>query len=140
MREPKTKKNDASVLDFISKVENPTKRADSLKLVEIFSEITNHPAVMWGNSIIGFGSYHYIYASGREGDWPAVGFSPRKQNLTLYIMNGFGDFKDELKKLGPHSTGKSCLYIKTLEDIDEQILRTMIEKSYDYTMTELNQE
>lgn len=87
---------------------------------------------MWGSSIVGFGSYHYQYASGREGDWPIVGFSPRKQNLTLYIMNGFDRYESLLARLGKHKTGKSCLYLNKLEDVDLQLLRELIQESVAY--------
>ncbi|MBK5108165.1 MAG: DUF1801 domain-containing protein [Anaerolineales bacterium] len=92
-------------------------------------EVTGVEPIMWGDSIIGFGSYHYKYASGREADWFLTGFSPRVQNLTLYIMDGFDEYDALLGKLGKHSTGKSCLYVKRLENIDLDILREMVEKS-----------
>ena len=88
--------------------------------------------MMWGNSIIGFGKYHYRYKTGREGDWMRVGFSPRKQNLTLYIMSGFEEFQQLLEKLGKYKLGKSCLYIKKLQDVDEQILRELVKKSLEF--------
>ena len=97
------------------------------------AEETGEPPRMWGASIVGFGSYHYAYASGREGDWMALGFSPRKANLTLYLMDGFGGYGELLDRLGKHSTGKSCLYIKRLSDVDVDVLREMVRRSYRHT-------
>jgi hypothetical protein len=131
MSELKTQVNDADVNDFINTVTDEQKRNDSLKLLEIFSEITAEKPKMWGSSIIGFGQYHYKSArSSQEGDWPLIGFSPRKQNLTLYIMNGFDDFTDLLARLGKHKTSKSCLYINKLQDVDQKVLEDLITKSY----------
>ena len=129
MAELKTQLNDGSVEDFLNSVEDEQKRADSFRICEIMEEITGEPGQMWGSSIVGFGSYHYKYASGREGDWMLVGFSPRKQNLTMYVMDGVGSHDDLLAKLGKFKTGKSCLYVKRLSDIDEGVLRDMIERS-----------
>jgi hypothetical protein len=129
MAELKTKPNDKSVADFLNRVENDTKREDSFTILELMKEVTGVEPIMWGDSIIGFGSYHYKYASGREADWFLTGFSPRVQNLTLYIMDGFEDYDALLGKLGKHSTGKSCLYVKRLKNIDLDILRKMVEKS-----------
>ena len=125
MSKLKTQPNKASVKQFISSIEDPIKKSDSEKLIELMKEITGEAPVMWGSSIIGFGSYHYRYASGREGDWFKTGFSPRKQALTLYIMGGFKD-KSELANLGKHSTGKGCLYIKRLSDIDLDLLKEFL--------------
>jgi len=125
----KTKPTNKSVDQFLKKVENPTKRGDSFKILELMKEVTKEDPVMWGDSIIGFGSYHYKYASGREGDWPLVGFSPRKQNLVVYLMNGFEKHQKLLKNLGKHKTGKSCLYINKLKDVNIQSLRELILKS-----------
>jgi len=132
MTELKTKPNEQNVDDFIKKVENPTKRDDSFEILKIMKEVTKQDPVMWGDSIVGFGSYHYKYASGREGDWLLTGFSPRKQNLTIYIMSGFEKYDDILKNLGKFKTGKSCLYIKKLEDIDIDKLKELIIKSVKY--------
>ncbi len=119
----KTKVNDASVEDFINKVENETRRRDSFTLLEIYKTITNEPPKMWGSSIIGFGQYHYkSERSSQEGDWPLAGFSPRKQNLTLYVMSETADFSDLLKDLGKHKTSKACLYINKLADVDMKVL------------------
>ena len=129
MSEPKTKKNAASVEDFLNAVGNPQKREDSFRLLGLMSEITGNDAAMWGPSIVGFGSYHYVYESGREGDWMLTGFSPRKQALTVYIMAGFGRYDEIMSKLGQFKTGKSCLYIKRLSDVDETVLRELIASS-----------
>lgn len=130
MSELKTKKNNASVAQFIKTIENDVKRNDSEKLLQIFEDETGETPAMWGDSIVGFGEYHYKYASGQEGDWPKTGFSPRKQSLTIYIMPGFDAYKDELEKLGKYKTSVSCLYIKKLVGVDETILRKMIRDSY----------
>lgn len=126
MTELKTKPTNKSVEQFLKKVENPTRREDSFKILELMKEITNEDPVMWGETIIGYGSYRYKYASGREGNWPLVGFSPRKQNLTLYIMSGFDKYEELLENLGKFKIGKSCLYINKLKDVDIQILRELI--------------
>ena len=126
MSDLKTKKNDASVLEFINKVEDEQKRKDCHEIMEMMKEITCEEPKMWGDSIVGFGSYHYKYATGREGDWFLTGFSPRKQNLSLYIMSGFEHYTSLLSNLGKHKTGKSCLYVKRLEDVDRDILKEMI--------------
>ncbi len=129
MSELKTKPNKASVSSFLNSIEDPVKRADSKKVAKLMKEITGEAPKMWGGSIVGYGSYHYKYASGREGDWFLAGFSPRKQNLTLYIMGGFKKHVSLMKKLGKHSTGKACLYLKRLEDVDEKVLSELITKS-----------
>ena len=130
MAEIKTKVNEASVEEFLSKVENEQKRRDSLELLKIMKQVTKQEPKMWGPAIIGFGSYHYKYESGREGDMPQIAFSPRKQNLTLYI--GVGDDSDNplLKKLGTYTTGKVCLYIKKLADVDRDVLQELIADSF----------
>jgi len=132
MSEPKTKQNDASVIDFINAVEHPVKKADSLRLLEIMTEVTGVSPTMWGASIVGFDTYHYVYASGKEGDWPIVGFSPRKQNISLYIMPGFNNLGPLLEKLGKHKTSKACLYINKLADVDEEVLKELITQSVKY--------
>ena len=124
----KTLENDGSVADFLKRVEE-AKRKDCQELVKIMKRVTGKNPKMWGDSIVGFDKYHYVYASGREGDWPITGFSPRKQSLTIYIMNGFKDYSKELKKLGKYKTSVSCLYVKRLEDIDTKILEKIITKS-----------
>lgn len=125
----KTKPTNKSVDQFLKEVENPTKREDSFKILELMKESTKEKPVMWGDSIVGFGTYHYKYASGREGDWFLVGFSPRKHSLSIYLMNGFEKYQNLLKNLGKHKMGKSCLYINKLRDVDVQILRELIIKS-----------
>ena len=129
MAELKTRPNDASVDDFLNGVTDDRKRADCRTLVQLMSEATGAEPKMWGDNIVGFGTYHYKYASGREGDWMQVGFSPRKQNLTLYIMSGFSRYEELMKSLGKHSTGKSCLYIKKLDDVDMTTLKKLVEES-----------
>ncbi len=129
MTEPKTQKTDASVEDFLRGVSSEKRREDSFTVLELMRDITGEDPAMWGTSIVGFGSYHYKYASGREGEWPLVGFSPRKRNLTLYIMSGFDEYDALLADLGKYKTGKSCLYINKLEDVDLSILRELIKQS-----------
>lgn len=126
MAELKTQRNAQSVAAFLEKVLDEQRRVDSFALLKMMKEITGREAEMWGDSIVGFGHVHYKYESGREGDWFAVGFSPRKQNLTLYMMMGFSRFEELLGKLGKHKTGKSCLYIQKLSDINQDVLREMI--------------
>ncbi len=128
----KTLVNDASVADFINSVEGDTKKADAFKLLEMYKSATNEQPKMWGASMIGFGQYHYkSERSTQEGDWPLAAFSPRKQSLTLYIMPGFNDYSDLLGKLGKHKTSKGCLYINKLSDVDVDVLRQLIRRSYD---------
>jgi len=130
MAELKTKQNDGDVKAFLESVEDEKKRAEGFVLLKLFIKATNEEARMWGKSIVGFGSYHYKYASGREGDWMATGFSPRKQNISLYIMDGFENHQEILDRLGKHKLGKGCLYIKKLEDVDLEILEGLIKKSF----------
>jgi hypothetical protein len=134
MAELKTKKNEKSVEAFLNSVEDEEKRKDSFTIMNLMKEVTGAEPTMWGDAIVGFGSYHYKYASGREGDSMVTGFSPRKQNLTLYIMGGFGEYDKLLSKLGKYSTstGKSCLYIKKLEHVDMDILRELVKHSVDH--------
>lgn len=131
MAELKTQKNDASVTDFLNGVDEK-RREDCFALLELMEDVTGEPAKMWGTSIVGFGDYHYHYASGREANWMLTGFSPRKQNLTLYIMSGFDAYDELLAKLGKHSTGKSCLYIKRLSDVDTDVLRRLVKTSVEH--------
>jgi hypothetical protein len=127
----KTLANDASVEDFINSVEDDEKRADSFRLLEIYKEVTSEKPVMWGSSIVGFGKYHYkSERSSQEGDWPLAGFSPRKQTLTLYVMNAGYDYSNLLSKLGKHKTSKACLYINKLKDVDEKVLTQLVKRSY----------
>ena len=129
MTELKTKASDASVNDFLDSVPNDQVRNDCQTIVQIMQDATNSSAKMWGSSIIGFGTYHYRYASGREADWMRIGFSPRKQNMVLYIASGFEEYEKLLAQLGKHSTGKSCLYIKKLSDVDVPTLEKLIQAS-----------
>ena len=135
MAEPKTKANDVSVIEFLSRVPDEKKRQDSFTILELMQQVTGAEPKMWGDSIVGFGNYHYKYASGREGDYFLAGFSPRKQNLTLYIMAGFDQYDELLQRLGKHSTGKSCLYVKRIEDIDLATLRELVKQSVDHMIT-----
>ena len=129
MSEPKTRPTGASVEKFLKAVEHPQRREDGFELLKMMKEITNEEPTMWGPSIVGFGSYHYKYESGREGDMPLTGFSPRKRSLTVYIMSGFEEYIDLLDKLGKHKIGKSCLYINKLADVDKSVLKKIIKKS-----------
>lgn len=133
--ELKTKLNDASVEDFLNTVSNEQIRADCFEIAKMMKQATKAEPKMWGSSIVGFGSYHYKGASGREGDWMLVGFSPRKQNLTVYIMAGFERYDELMKKLGKFSTGKSCLYIKKLTDVDKKVLKELVSESVQYMKT-----
>lgn len=127
----KTVVNDGNVEDFINNATTGTKRDDSFVLLDLFTKITGEKPKMWGTSIIGFGQYYYKSERSRqEGDWPLTAFSPRKQNLTLYIMPGFGDYSDILAKLGKHKTSVSCLYINKLSDVDMTVLERLIKKAY----------
>lgn len=129
MAELKTKKNDASVEDFLNTIKDEQIRTDCFEISKLMSQVTKAEPKMWGSSIIGFGQYHYKYASGRENDWMLVGFSPRKQNITLYIMAGFDRYDELLAKLGKFTTGKSCLYIKKLADVDKKVLKKLVTES-----------
>lgn len=129
MAELKTKQNEQSVTDFLQLVPDERKRNDSFAILEIMKEVTGQEPKMWGDTIVGFGTYHYKYASGREGDWFVTGFSPRKQNLTLYIMSGFDEYDELLGKLGKYKTGKACLYINRLSDVDMAVMKELILKS-----------
>lgn len=132
MSELKTKLTRASVDKFLKGVKDEQVRQDCFKIVEIMQKATKAEPRMWGTSIVGFDSYHYKGASGREGDWPIVAFSPRKQNLTLYLMGGISGNAELLAKLGKHSTGKGCLYIKRLADVDMKVLKELVARSVRY--------
>ncbi|QTH45582.1 DUF1801 domain-containing protein [Cohnella sp. LGH] len=132
MYEQKTKETENSVIEFIESVDHPKKREDGYKLLDIFAETTGYPGKMWGPSIIGFGSYHYKYATGHEGDAPLVGFSPRKAKISLYFAPGDSQREELLQKLGKHTTGKACVYINKLDDIDIETLKTLIRQSVDF--------
>lgn len=127
--EPKTKKNKASVKEFLDSIEDETKRKDCKEIAKIMRKSSGKNAKMWGDTIVGYDDYNYKYASGREGNWMRIGFSPRKQAITLYIMDGFNKYDELMGKLGKHKTGKSCLYIKGLDDIDKGVLIELIEES-----------
>ena len=132
MAELKTQKNDGNIEIFLNSVTHDKRRADAFQVLELMKEVTGETPKMWGDSIVGFGSYHYTYASGREGDWFLAGFSPRKQNLTLYIMSGFDEYDDLMARLGKFKTGKSCLYINKLEDVDQDVLKELVKKSTEH--------
>ena len=125
----KTQRTRASVKVFLDGVADEQKRKDAQVISALMQDITGEKPEMWGSSIVGFGSYHYKYASGQEGDWPIVGFSPRKDSLTLYIMPGFRDYAELLEKLGKHRKGMSCLYIKSLDDVHLPTLKTLVRQS-----------
>ena len=132
MPENKTVKTGASVDEFLSAVENKRRREDGLALLEMMRGVTGLEPEMWGPSIIGFGSYRYRYDSGREGDMPLTGFSPRSRSLSLYIMSGFDNYDELLGKLGKHRTGASCLYINKLADADMDVLRELVAQSVEH--------
>ena len=132
MAELKTQRTGASVRAFLDGIEDDRKRRDAKTVAKIMKRVSGKPPKMWGPSIVGYGSYHYVYQSGREGDWPLVGFSPRKQAMTLYIMSGFSGHAALMKKLGKHTTGKSCLYIKKLDDVDREVLEELVNRSIQF--------
>ena len=127
--ELKTKVNDVSVEGFLNSVADEQKREDCFEILKLMKQVTKETPKMWGTSIVGSGSYHYKGASGREGDWMLTGFSPRKQNLTLYLMSGFDAHKDLLKKLGKYKTSVGCLYINKLADVDKKVLKELVAAS-----------
>ena len=135
MAEQKTKPTEQSVEGFLSKVSDEKVRDDCYALVKLMSKATGSPPKMWGPTIVGFGNYHYRYDSGHEGDACLTGFSPRKQNITVYVMPGFNQYADLLEKLGKHKAGKGCLYIKKLEDINSTVLESLIKQSVDFLKT-----
>lgn len=126
MAEQKTKPTNQSVKEFLNKISEPERRADCFEVAKMMEEISGEKPTMWGPSIVGFGTYRYKYASGREGDWPMMGFSPRKKDLTLYIMMGFEKHAELMEKLGKHSHSKSCLYIKRLSDVHIPTLKKLM--------------
>lgn len=131
MSENKTKPTKVDPIEYIESLTDNSKRSDSIKLIEIMRNITGKEPIMWGKSIIGFDEYHYKYASGREGDFMAIGFSPRKNNLSIYLIYRYDDrYKDLLLQLGKYKSGKACLYIKSLDEVDLSILEQIISKSY----------
>ena len=129
MAERKPKENDQSVEQFLNRIEDEKKRQDCFVILSLMQQITGYPPKMWGDCIVGFGSIHYKYATGHEGDMALTGFSPRKQNLTIYITMGFERYPDLMAKLGKYTTGKSCLYIKRAADIDLKVLGKLVERS-----------
>ena len=133
MAENKTRRTDASVEEFLTSVESKRRREDGFMLLEMMKEITKLEPEMWGPSIIGFGSYHYKYESGREGEIFLTGFSPRKQSLSLYIMDGFDGRDDLLTKLGKHRKSTSCLYINKLADVNIDVLRELVQRSFEHS-------
>ncbi len=128
----KTAPSDQSVLEFLEGIEHPVRRADGLELLKIFEEVTGWEPRMWGTSIVGFGRYHYKYESGREGDFMITGFSPRKANLSIHILPGYRDLGEKMTRLGKHKTGKSCLYVNKLTDIDTAVLKEIIQDGVSY--------
>lgn len=129
MTQLKTRASDASVDEFLASVKDEQRRAECLTVLSLIRQATKLEPQMWGSSIVGFGSYHYKYESGQEGDWFLTGFSPRKDSLTIYITPGLHRYAELLRKLGKHTTGKSCLYIKKLADVDRRVLKTLVARS-----------
>jgi Domain of unknown function (DU1801) len=129
MAELKTKVNEASVEDFLGSISDEQKRKDAFEVLELMQEITKQPPKMWGDSMVGFGTYKYKYESGREGEWFVTGFSPRKQDLTIYINGGFEQHGELMEQLGKYKTGKVCLYVKKLEDIKLPLLKKIVKAS-----------
>lgn len=136
MAELKTKPTDEDVAKFLEGIDDERKRADARRVLEIMREVTGEEPRMWGPSMVGFGSYHYVYESGREGDWFLTGFAPRSRSLSLYIMAGFGEYDALLARLGKHKTGKSCLYVNRLADVDEEVLRELVRRSVEHMRRE----
>ena len=132
MYELKTKETDASVEVFLDSIEDEQRREDCKAVAQLMQQVTKEKPKMWGSSIVGFGQYHYKYASGHEGNAALTGFSPRKQALTLYIMGGFDTYNDLMSKLGTYKIGKACLYVKRLADIDQKVLKELIKQSVDH--------
>jgi len=129
MAELKTKQTEESVQGFLAAIQDEGKRADALTVCKLMEELSGQSPKMWGASMVGFGSYHYTYASGRSGDWFVCGFSPRKAALTLYLTGGFDQMEKHLSQLGKHTTGKGCLYVKRLADIDLEVLKAMVKET-----------
>ena len=129
MAEPKTKQTTESVEKFLNGIADEQRRKDCFRVVEMMKAATKTDPAMWGSSMVGFGRHQYKYESGTKGEWPLVGFSSRKTALTLYLMSGFARYPELMKKLGKHKTGKGCLYIKKLADVDQSTLKTLIKRS-----------
>jgi hypothetical protein len=138
VREPKTKPTTASVAEFVATIPDERKRDDSRVIIAMMQDVTGQPPVLWGDSIIGFGTTHYRYASGRTGDWPPIGFSPRNASISLYFLCDQSVLEDQLTRFGKHSRGKSCIYIKRLSDVDIAVLREMIAVVHQLTSSEAN--
>jgi len=130
MAENKTKPTKSSVTAFLNKIKDKTLRDDCFAILEMMEKVSGSEPVMWGSAIVGFGSYHYVYESGREGDTIVIGFSPRKQNISIYLMGGLSKVQDELSKLGKYKTGKGCLYIKSLGDVNAEVLKKIFAKAF----------
>jgi hypothetical protein len=130
MAENKTKPTKSSVTTFLNKIQDKQLRDDCFVILDMMQKVSNSEPVMWGSAIIGFGTYHYVYESGREGDMVLIGFSPRKQNISIYLMGGLSAVEDELPKLGKYKTGKGCLYIKTLSDVNAEVLKRIFAKAF----------
>ena len=130
--ENKTVPTNDLIGDFLNKLTNTTRRKETLALCDLLGELIEEPPIIWGSSIIGFGSYHYRYDSGREGDMCRIGFSPRKADLVIYLVGGFGRHREILERLGKHRTGKSCLYLKRLSDADPSVLKELLAAELDY--------
>ena len=131
MAELRTRPEKASVAEFLGSIADENRRRDCEVIADLMQDVTGAAPVMWGASIVGFGRYHYRYESGREGDWMLVGFSPRKKDITLYLMAGFDRLPELMQRLGKHKTGKSCLYVKKLDDVDRTVLRDLVRSSVD---------
>jgi hypothetical protein len=130
MAENKTKPTRSSVTAFLNKIKDQQLRDDCFAILELMQKVSNAEPVMWGSAIIGFGTYHYVYESGREGDTVVIGFSPRKQNISIYLMGGLKNVEEELSKLGKYKTGKGCLYIKSLSDVNKEVLKKVFGKAF----------
>lgn len=131
MVENKTQRTDADVDEFLAGVAHDTRRADAQRVCAMLRRITGEEPAMWGDSMVGFGEYHYRYATGRAGDWFRIGLAPRKQSLTLYLMDGFDGYDELLARLGPHKTGVSCLYVTRLDRVDEDVLIELFRRSWE---------
>ena len=131
MAENKTQENNQSVTNFLEQIEDEQKKKDAEEILKMMTEVSGEQPKMWGDSIIGFGKYHYKYDSGREGDFLRMGFSPRKRNFSIYFMCGFPEKENLLKQLGKHKTGKACLYVNKLDQVDTAVLKEMMQKSYE---------
>lgn len=129
MAENKTKPTKASVTAFLNKIKDRQLREDCFAILEMMQKVSNSDPVMWGSAIIGFGSFHYVYESGREGDTIVIGFSPRKQNITIYLTGGLSQVEDDLTKLGKYKRGKGCLYVKSLSDVNAEVLKKILSKA-----------